>query len=298
MKFNNYINKGYVTIVDKIVANGRNAAKNIWKEFIFGGHLMALGAACVVAMCGVVFGIKVGWELLIASYLLFYPIYLYDYAGGVEDDKLTNSARANYLSGNKNIYGVIIGSTIIFTTIFAMGNMETMVLGLVVLALGLMYSCYFKKLTKKIVGFKNYFVSGVWGLMVFLPFFYYEVPVNMAVVILAGFVFVRMVSIQILFDVRDTEGDRKNGLKTIPVVLGNHREIGLLKVINVVTFGIVGMAVYFDVLPVITVGLLPVLFYVHGYIGEVKRDMGNYANYLLGAAEPIVWTLSVFLFTL
>lgn len=268
---------------------------SFWKEFIFGGHLFALGAACVVAMCSLIFGLPIGLDLLLVTYLIFYPIYLYDYAQGAADDLLTNSARAKYLSGNKKTYIVVAGSFAILTMLFMhFSNSITMLLGFVVLVLGLLYSSYFKKLTKKIVAFKNFFVSAVWALLVLFFFFYYSIPITAAALIMAGFVFTRMVAIQILFDVRDVEGDRKNGLLTIPVVMGNHREFGLLKCLNISSIALLAFAVYFHVLPLISLSFVPVMFYAFGYIKKVKSSMNNYASYLLAAVEPIIWFSVVF----
>lgn len=267
----------------------------IWKEFIFGGHLFALGATCVVAMCSLLFGLPIGLDLLLVTYLIFYPIYLYDYTQGATDDVLTNSARANYLSGNKKAYFVIAGSFAVLTMLFIhFSNSITMLLGFAVLVLGLLYSSYFKKLTKKIIAFKNFFVSAVWALLVLFFFFYYSVPITAAALIMAGFVFTRMVAIQILFDVRDVDGDRKNGLLTIPVVMGNHKEFGLLKCLNIASIALLSFAVYFHILPLISLSFVPVMFYAFSYIRKVKSSMNNYACYLLAAVEPIVWFSVVF----
>ena len=285
----------YVPSNNNISIDVENMLLTIWKEFIFGGHLFALGATCVVAMCSLLFGLPIGLDLLLVTYLIFYPIYLYDYTQGANDDVLTNSARANYLSGNKKAYFVIAGSFAVLTMLFIhFSNSITMLLGFAVLVLGLLYSSYFKKLTKKIIAFKNLFVSAVWALLVLFFFFYYSVPITAAALIMAGFVFTRMVAIQILFDVRDVDGDRKNGLLTIPVVMGNHKEFGLLKCLNIASIALLSFAVYFHILPLISLSFVPVMFYAFSYIRKVKSSMNNYACYLLAAVEPIVWFSVVF----
>ena len=268
---------------------------SFWKEFIFGGHLFALGAVSVVAMCSLLFGLPIGPDLLLVTYLIFYPIYLYDYTQGAADDLLTNSVRAKYLSGNKKTYIVVAGSFAVLTMLFLhYTNRTTMLLGFVVLVLGLLYSSYFKKITKKIVAFKNFFVSSVWALLVLFFFFYYSIPITKAALIMAGFVFTRMVAIQILFDVRDIDGDRKNGLLTIPVVMGDHKEFGLLKFLNFASIALLVFSVYFGLLPFISLSFVPVMFYAANYINKVRSSMNNYACYLLAAVEPIIWFSTVF----
>jgi 4-hydroxybenzoate polyprenyltransferase len=268
---------------------------SIWKEFIFGGHLFALGAVCVVAMCSLIFRLPIGLDILIVTYLIFYPIYLYDYTRGVHDDLLTNSERARYLSGNKKV-NVIIGVSFISITILFIhfSNSTTMLLGLFVLVMGLLYSSHFKKITKRIIGFKNFFVASVWALLVLFLFCYYSVPITKETMIIAGFVFIRMISIQILFDVRDVEGDKKNGLLTIPVVLGRSKEFRLLKLLNVASVFLIVIAVFFHVLPLIVLSFLPLMFYAFVYMEKIRKSMNNYVNYLLAAVEPLLWFSFVF----
>ncbi len=285
----------YVSANNNVSIDLEKMLISFWKEFIFGGHLFALGAVCVMAMCSLIFGLPIGSDLLLVTYLIFYPIYLYDYTRGADDDLLTNSARAKYLSGNKKAYIVVAGSFAILTMLFMhFSNSITMLLGFVVLVLGLLYSSYFKKLTKKIIAFKNFFVSAVWALLVLFFFFYYSIPITVAALIMAGFVFTRMVAIQILFDVRDVEGDRKNGLLTIPVVMGNHREFGLLKCLNIASIALLVFSVFVHVLPLLSLSFVPVMFYAFGYTKKVRKSMNNYAFYLLAAVEPIIWFSVVF----
>jgi len=103
-----------------------------------------------------------------------------------------------------------------------------------------------------------------------------------------------MVAIQILFDVRDIEGDRKNGLLTIPVVMGDHKEFGLLKCLNIASIALLVFSVYFGLLPFISLSFVPVMFYASNYINKVRSSMNNYACYLLAAVEPIIWFSTVF----
>ncbi|WP_367343501.1 UbiA family prenyltransferase [Methanomethylovorans sp.] len=291
----NYVSDNKNNINNKVSIDLEKILMPLWKEFIFGGHLFALGAACVVAMCSLLFDLPIGLDLLVVVYLIFYPIYLYDYTQGVTDDLLTNSARARYLSGSKKTYIVVGGSFAALTMLFThFSNSMTMFLGFIILVLGLLYSSYFKQLTKKIIGFKNFFVSSVWALLVLFFFYYYSIPITNAALIIAGFVFTRMIAIQILFDVRDIEGDRKNGLLTIPVVLGNHKGFELLKGLNFASIVLLVISVYFGLLPFISLSFVPIMFYASNYIKRVRGSMNNYVYYLLAALEPIIWFGTVF----
>ncbi|MGM0772010.1 MAG: hypothetical protein ACQESU_10480 [Halobacteriota archaeon] len=70
--------------------------KELWSDFIYGGHIFAFGAICIAFMCSILFEIPITWDFLVIIYLMFYIIYLYDYFNGTEDDEKTNSTRAEY----------------------------------------------------------------------------------------------------------------------------------------------------------------------------------------------------------
>ncbi len=265
--------------------------KPIWNEFIYGGHLFAAGAMCVVYMCAFLFDLPVTWDLLFIIYLIFYPIYLYDYFKGIEEDRASNSQRAEYLQGNKTrILSMILYLSIITLALMYVvySNIINMFIGFSVLVLGLLYHSYFKGLTRHIVAFKNIFVSAVWALLVFVPFVYYSCPITMSAVIVALFVFLKMISIQILFDMRDVEGDRAQGLLTIPIVICG-KELPVLKALNIFTASIVAMGVLYHVIPLSAIMLFFAFAYTLNYIDRVTLSRKDYGSYFLAAGEPILW---------
>ncbi|WMW23108.1 UbiA family prenyltransferase [Methanolobus mangrovi] len=267
----------------------------VWKEIIFGGHLFATGSVSVIMACATVFMIPVSLDILFVSYLLFYAIYLYDYSAGASSDELTNEGRARYLqckSRSKCI--VFIVSVILFLALLIFANTITTLIGLSILVLGLLYGSHFKKLTKKIPAFKNIFVSMVWSFLALFLFVYYSLPITYGALMLALFIFIRMVNIQILFDVRDVEGDIAAGLLTIPALFGERKYLLILRLINFVSILFVLVCVIQGLLPFFTLAIMPMFYYAVTYIDKVVKSRKNYSSYVFAACEPIMWALLIF----
>jgi 4-hydroxybenzoate polyprenyltransferase and related prenyltransferases len=267
----------------------------LWKEIVFGGHLFATGSVSVIMACATVFMVPVSLDILFVSYLLFYAIYLYDYSAGASSDKLTNEERARYLQcKNKSKCIVVAVSVLMFMVLLTFANTITILIGLGILALGLLYGSHFKKLTKKIPAFKNVFVSLVWSFMALFLFVYYSLPITYGALMLALFIFIRMMNIQILFDVRDVEGDIEAGLLTIPALFGEKKYPFILRMINFVSIFFVIVCVIQGLLPFFTLAIMPMFYYAVTYIDKVVESRKNYSSYVFAACEPIMWALLIF----
>jgi 4-hydroxybenzoate polyprenyltransferase len=267
----------------------------LWKEIVFGGHLFAIGSVSVVMACSIVFMIPVSWDIFFVTYLLFYAIYLYDYSQGASSDEATNSSRAKYLlCKNKSKCTVIITSLVLFTIMMTFTSVIITATGMSILILGLLYGSHFKKLTKKIPAFKNVFVSIVWAFMAIFAFIYYSVPVTYSAIMLALFVFIRMMNIQILFDVRDMEGDRRDGLLTVPAILGDRKYPFILRLINSASIVFILGCVLLGLLPVFTIAIIPMFSYGIKYINRVVKSRKEHTSYIFAAFEPIMWSVFIF----
>ena len=267
----------------------------IWNEFIYSGHLFALGAISVVAMCAILFNIPITWDFLALIYFIFYPIYNYDYSRGASDDLLTNSKRAEHFK-KKNKTSSIIYCSFLITGIISLyySNFFTMCVSFTILIFGLLYGSYFKLLTKKIVAFKNIYVSFVWALLVVFLFYYYSYPLTSSALLITTFIFVKIFIIQILFDVRDVEGDRKKGLLTVPVVMGNQKEFNLLKNLNGATMLMICYGLYFHLIPIFSFAILLAILYSFYNIEKIRACKNDHSYYLLAAVEPVLYFVLIF----
>lgn len=268
------------------------------KEIIYGGHLLALGAGSVVFLSSFLLNAEISWHIILVSYLLFYPIYLYDRLTGLKKDYLTNKKRSKHIKKYENFIPsiLIISIFLLFFLIAFFSNLKTLFLSFSLLVLGILYNVYFKQLTKKILFFKNFYVASFFSVMSFIPLFYYDFEFEIflfPLVFLFVFVFLKSFFIQSFFDLKDVKIDQKSGLLTLPSVLGFKRTVYFLAFFS----GIVNLTAVFLVfykpflLPVSFAAfilLIPFNFYCLKMALEKK-----YFAYILAGGEYLIWSFLV-----
>jgi len=271
--------------------------KSIWNEFIYGGHLISLGAASIVFSSAILLSIKITWDCLVITYLIFYLIYLYNRFKEIDVDYLTNPQRTEHLQTYVKQIPIIFYFVILIVTVglIYFTNFPGLIFGLSLLSFGLLYTIIFKKFTKKIVIFKDLFVSTVFSLLVPFLIVYYSFSLTTPSfiapgVILMAFIFLKAFTMQVFFDVKDMEGDKKEGLLTFPVIFGKERILNALKIINIlITVPIPIFSFYFNIFPKSVLMLLFTVPFVFYCFSLVKK--GKYFGYILGSGEFILWPI-------
>mgnify|MGYP000052318336 CR=1 FL=1 len=87
---------------------------------------------------------------------------------------------------------------------------------------------------------------------------------RISLLLLFLFVFLRWIINTAFFDVKDIEADKKDNLKTFPVVLGNKNFLRFIHILNLFSFSPIIIGVYFDTLPSFTLALC--LFYFYSFL--------------------------------
>lgn len=288
---------------------------SLWNDFIYSGHIFALGAVSVAIMVSFIFSISLTWDYLLIIYFTFYTIYFYDYLSDAEGDICTFSKRAEYHLKSKSVNDLLkynqgravssiqdkeirdkkcpctlcFNVLIIISTYYVYSNSFNMFIGLMILSLGIFYPLYFKGITKKIPAFKDIFVSLIWAFLIYLMHIYYGQTISISAIYLSIFIFLKMGSIQLFFDIRDVDADRKHDLLTIPVLLGNKNSITIFRILNVATLFVLIVGVYTKLFPAYMLVLILVFFYSMMYERMVKIFNNEPKYYLLAAGEPLLW---------
>lgn len=273
-------------------------SKIIWKEFIYGGHLQSLGTISIILFSAILLNIKISLDILLISYLSFYPIYLFDRYKGINIDYITNPHRTEYLKNYINQTPLILFFVIfvLFLSLIYFSNFYGSVFVLSLLTLGLLYSLFFKRITEKILLFKDFYVSSFFAVLVFFPVIYYSLPLSIGLLIslllLFMFVFLKGIMMQIFLDIKDIESDKQERLLTLAVVLGKNKTIDLLKIFSILSiFPILILAVYFSNFSKPILMLLFTVPFDFYCFNLAKRD--NYYGYLLMSGIFISWPILI-----
>jgi 4-hydroxybenzoate polyprenyltransferase len=198
---------------------------------------MAVGGSAVAWAAGVVLGIDVPISIIVSLYFIIQPIYWFDRWLGFEEDKDENKERSSHMEKYFNYipFICILYIAIAFALLGINQLWENFLWAVVFVILGGLYGLIFKKLTKHIFAFKNFFVAlffVLFGFYVMLPF---DVSVTISLIAFSIFVFLRSIFIQAFFDAKDIASDKEEGYKTFPVVLGKDRIYGFLAMLNVLS---------------------------------------------------------------
>lgn len=270
----------------------------ICKEFVYGGHLIGLTASAIVLSAMLLMDVSIRWEFLLIAYLVTQCVYTYNHYKEMETDSLDNFNRTNHLKKYQKLLPLIITvyGVGFFALLFYFGNAESFIFGGAILLLGLLYTYKLKKLTKKIVGFKNIYTSVAVSLLILLTAFYYSYPINLLVILVTIFLFFNMVINTSFCDIKDMDSDRKQNLLTLPLYLGKQNFLLFLSMLHFLPFIIIPLGVFFGILPLYSLFLLIMFFYSFYYIQKVrdtKTDIQRLSSVILDG-EFMIWPFLLF----
>ncbi len=175
-------------------------------------------------------------NLLLATFLLIFSVYNLNKLTDFKEDEINNPERVRYV---RRFYGILkysIGVSFVAAIILSIATSPWAVLVMLFPVItGVLYSVRLSPSLprlKDITGVKNIIIALTWANgTAFLPYLTTEAPLS-AVALVYYYFFMKSIINTILFDVRDIEGDRLSGIRTIPVKLGVRKTRKLLLALN------------------------------------------------------------------
>jgi 4-hydroxybenzoate polyprenyltransferase len=283
----------------------KNILRNLWDEFVYGAHLTALASAALVLSVIILLNIEINLLAIITAYLTTFIVYSFNYLKELDDDILTDPSKVSFLNQRINKYKFIISAYIILDIVLLLlsfsiyGNFGFIIFILILLSGGILYTIVFKVLTKYIPGFKSIYCTGLWAYAgTFYVTFFYSETFSLFYGFMFIFMFMKLLINAIFFDIKDMNSDKKNGLKTIPILLGKSRTILLLTVFNILSLIILFYSVYANYIPTYGISLAIFSIYTEYYLlkglTSDQKDIVKY-TYVMADAEFIFWPLVIFI---
>jgi 4-hydroxybenzoate polyprenyltransferase len=275
----------------------------ILKEIIHGGYLTALGAPALVLTTSIITKSDINLPLLVISYLIPLIVYSYDYMSDLDKDIESNSDRYEHLHKKKKYYPlVMVFYIMVLVTLLIIFSNYKLVLFIILISFGgFLYATVLKGLTKQIPIFKNIYTVLTWSLggTLFVPL---QFSLTLSLPFIIVFLFINMKGMinAIFFDLKDSLTDSREGLKTLPVILGNKNAIKLLHCLNFASFIPLIIAVILKIVPMITISLILFFFYSFYYLNKAQKSIDDDIWVKLGSIadfEFIFWPI-VLLFSL
>jgi 4-hydroxybenzoate polyprenyltransferase len=275
----------------------------IYKELVYGGHLLSLGTASIAATAALILGRMPTIDLLVMAYLFSNGAYTLNRASEVEQDTLSHPARTDYLHGRAKLlpfiaaaYFLVGYSLAFFRNLYFFGAL------LLPLVLSLLYSFGSKRFTK-VVGsgrlkekllIKNLAISFGWSLIPLLVGLYY-LQLGLPLLLLSPFIFLRLMVNTIFFDVRDVQADAMYGTGTIPAVYGISTAGNVMWILDGASLAYIVLVTIAGMVPsyAITLAVFPLYSSLYRLVSRVADQ--DLIRDLVADAEYLLWGPVVFL---
>lgn len=278
----------------------RKKFSKISQSLVYGGHLLSLGASSISLTVMLLWNQRISVLILAVAYLISQVVYSYNHVREMKNDSISNPERVAFLHKSKVIHCLLLSFYIVLLLVsLVFTNLFTALVALFIVLAGISYTEVFKRtLSRKLLGFKNYYTSFFWSLLVLLTFSYYSFRVEPVGLIMMIYVFLRLLLNTIFFDIKDEESDSQEGLITFPVLMGRKKVILLVSVLNLLS--IVPLLVVLKILGKSTEYILlglPVLYTFLYLYKSRSADLSKVRklSYFLVDGEYLLWPLLVYL---
>lgn len=267
------------------------------KELKYGAHITALIGPSLMLVMIILTNTEINLLALILAYIIPLIVYSYNYQSEMDDDLTTNSEKVEYLKNRKKKFPYLIHFYCIIAVILiaVMANINILMFLFIIVTGGILYTLIFKILTRYIVGFKSIYTTALWAYYsTFFIIFLYSMKVNLFTLFIFIFMFLKLFSNAIFFDIKDMQSDKNNGLKTIPIILGKEKTITIINIINVTSIILLIVGIYIGVFPTYTIALSIFFLYTYYYSNRGKnadqQQLLNY-TYVMADAEYFFWPI-------
>ena len=100
---------------------------------------------------------------------------------------------------------------------------------------------------------------------------FFSIPFSVPFIVVFIFINLKGMINAIFFDLKDYISDSKDGLKTLPVMLGRNNAINCLHILNVLAVIPIIMGVYYRIIPTISLSLIIFFLYSFYYLKNAQN---------------------------
>jgi len=217
--------------------NGFNNRLNKLASFLISTSLfLAISGSLKVFFSCLLFNLFI-LNLILSVFFMIFSIYNLNKLTDIKEDAVNVPDRAKYIKGKEKIFiFFLLFSLTISLFLGVLQDILCVPIILFPIFIGVIYSVRVSSnlpRLKDITGIKNLVVAITWSVgSTFLPAICLPQKSNMLITLVFYFFFLKSFINTVLFDIRDIEGDRLSGVRTIPVVFGREKTKNLLLILN------------------------------------------------------------------
>lgn len=198
--------------------------------------LLAINGSFKVFFSGLLFNMF-AFNMVIITFLTTFSTYGLNKLTDFKEDSINTPERAEAIKKIELIFKLSVAISFFLSLVLGFfESILTLPILLFPLLLGILYSVRLSRKIprlKDITGVKNLTIALSWAVgSTFLPLIYLTNKKIVLILLLFYLFFIKSYINSIIFDVRDIEGDRMSGVRTIPVSLGREKTKILLLILN------------------------------------------------------------------
>lgn len=220
--------------------------------------ITCLSAVALMVAVSILTNNKITLDFVLIILISNFIVYFFDFVGDPTDQDFREKTEKKVVKTKKIFFQPLLcflGLLILFL-VLVYGNFQSLIFFVILLVLGICYPLFFKKMTKRIVGFKDIYVAVIWNLMVIFYLLYYSIDFNFGIILLLVFILIRDLLNASYCDIKDIEEDRQNGLLTFANYFGTRKFLTFFHFINLFSTLILILGFHYNLLPLISLSLI------------------------------------------
>lgn len=270
-------------VVNRLINSGYEKIKSLFSFLMASSLFLSIGGFLKAYYSFLLFGAIINWDLLLATFLVVFAVYCMNKLTDKEEDAVNSPERVSFIIGKEKILGFMVAFSYVTAVILGfLKSIFAVFILLVPLCAGIIYSIQISPKIprlKDILGVKNVITALSWAVgTTFLPLINLNEISLLFVISIFYFFFVKSFVNTVIFDVKDIEGDKKNGIITIPVKIGKLKTKNLLSILTLSLIPttslllIYGMS--FDIFITMILGIINTYWYIH-YVCNSSKINGQ-----------------------
>lgn len=232
--------------------------------------LISLSATGVALSTVLLAGLPIERVPLFLVFAVTFFVYSFNRLSDLAEDRQNVPGRASFIDEYGRLLlavGIVLYG--VATAVAVLGGVPGAPAMLIPLAVAVLYSTIG---LKRVLLVKNLLVGLSWGLIPLGVGVYYGALLTVDILFLAGFITAALTIAAVVFDIKDIDGDRAEGISTVPVLFGPARTRRVAIGATILLGAAVSVGLGAGVLHWQYVALLPFLGYMIGYSAVARRD--------------------------
>jgi 4-hydroxybenzoate polyprenyltransferase len=270
---------------------------NAYAFFRTGVVFLALSAASMALFFSILFFRVLSLAYFLVVFFLTYAVYGMDRLANLEEDRLSHPERTRFLERNRWPFAVSI--VVAFLGSLLLAATSSWVAALIPIA-PIAAIFYSGNLSQKVFGtrrlcLKQYFIikdvciASGWAFLLLVSSFYLGRPMGTGLWLFLIPLLMKLFVMAVVYDFKDINSDRRAGVRTLPVVMGEDSSKLVLHILNTVATVLILLLIYFGFLPLLGVIFVPAFIYQFFMLHLVRKDAPGWVYFILCDLEQFFW---------